>query len=273
MWHAGPAPVFTAAHFHRQRDRHLRRVRLSRAAGLGLGHFFYISIILAAFAGGAWVGGSAALVATGLFAAGVVINPHIPPSEVLSTSTGIRAFTYMTVGVVTGYFANANRGLMEELQLLAERDALTGLPNTRAFERAITERLAREQSFALLVGAVDPGQEAHTRAQLEGEWLRGIAGRLQHALPPGDEVARIGETEFAVLTYAASARDAGTIAARLQRIVAEEGSNVTLRVGGVPTGRDERALALPGGGRAACARRVILRDTSVVQFPLASQAE
>jgi K+-sensing histidine kinase KdpD len=103
--------------------------------GLGVGHLFYISIMLAALATGPAIGAGAAVAATAMFASGVLLNPHIPPSEVLTTSTGIRFVTYMTVGIVTGYFAKRSRLLMGELQLLADRDALTGLPNTRAFER------------------------------------------------------------------------------------------------------------------------------------------
>ena len=116
--------------------------------GLGVGHLFYISIMLAALATGPAIGAGAAVAATGMFASGVLLNPHIPPSEVLTTSTGIRFVTYMTVGIVTGYFAKRSRVLMAELQLLADRDALTGLPNTRAFERAIGERLGRDQPWA-----------------------------------------------------------------------------------------------------------------------------
>src|SRR5213078_2595203 len=101
------------------------------------------------------IGAAAAAVATGMFAAGLLLNPHIPSNEVLTTSTAIRFLTYMTVGIVTGYFVKRNRVLMGELQLLAERDALTGLPNTRAFERAIGERLGGDQPFALIVGGVD----------------------------------------------------------------------------------------------------------------------
>jgi len=242
--------------------------------GLGLGHFFYIPIILAAFAGGPWIGAAGAVAATGLFAAGIVINPHLASSDVLSTNTGIRFVTYMTVGVVTGYFANANRTLLEELQLLAERDALTGLPNTRAFERAITERLAREQPFALLVGAVDsPGLWPSPRALLEDdEALRGIAGRLQHALPPGDEIARIGDSEFAVLTYAASAREAGTIAARLQRLIADEGSRITFGWAACPQDGTNALSLYRAADERLYARRVIQRDTSLVQFPQAGPA-
>src|ERR671934_63232 len=174
--------------------------------GLGLGHFFYVSIILAALATGPAIGAAAAGVATAMFAAGVLINPRIPPSEVLTTSTGIRFLTYMTVGVVTGYFAKRNRILMADLALLAERDALTGLPNTRAFERAIGERLAREQPFGLIVGDVDALTTGSAGEKLHADdVLREVAARLQRSLLPGDEVARVGDDEFAVLTHASSA--------------------------------------------------------------------
>ena len=103
--------------------------------GLGLGHFFYVSIILAALVTGPAIGAAAAVIATAMFATGVIINPQIPPSEVLTTSTGIRFVTFVTVGIVTGYFAKRNRTLLAELRLLADRDALTGLPNTRVFHR------------------------------------------------------------------------------------------------------------------------------------------
>src|SRR5947207_73859 len=211
--------------------------------GLGLGHFFYVSIILAALATGPAIGAAAAVVATGMFAAGLLLNPHIPSNEVLTTSTAIRFVTYMTVGVVTGYFAKRNRVLMGELQLLAERDAITGLPNTRAFEQVIGARLVHAQPFALIVGGVDelPRNGRHTSDADDG--LREIAARLLHSLPPGDDVARIGEDSFAVLTYASSATDAGKIAAHLQRALADDGFSVTFACAAYPQD-GERALSL-----------------------------
>jgi hypothetical protein len=75
--------------------------------------------------------------ATILYATGLVLNPPISTSEVISTSTAIRLVTFLAVGAVTGYFAREGRRATAELQVLAERDAVTGLPNTRASERAI----------------------------------------------------------------------------------------------------------------------------------------
>jgi GGDEF domain-containing protein len=218
--------------------------------GLGIAHFLYVAIILAAVAGGPWIGASAATIATAMYATGVLVNPDIPSSEVVTMSTAIRFVTYVSVGVVTGYFANRNQALMKELELLAERDALTGTPNTRAFERAITERLGRQEPFALLIGGVDSFEEHMRRGKLHADdTLRHVANRLQHALLPGDEVARVGSDQFAILTYSRSDRrrtDLGE-APRSPRHGRPLGH---VRLGLVPAGWIERSLALPSRRRA-----------------------
>jgi diguanylate cyclase (GGDEF)-like protein len=235
--------------------------------GLGLGHFFYISIILAALATGPAIGGGAAVIATAMFAIGVIINPQIPPSEVLTTSTGIRFVTYVTVGVVTGYFAKRNRTLLAELRLLADRDALTGLPNTRVFERAIGERLGRDQPFALIVGRVDDLRSHTSRASIDtDDVLRQVASRLMHWLPPGDEVARVGDDSFAVLTYPGSAGDAGKIAAHLQGLLAGDGFAITFGWAACPQDGSNALSLYRAADERLYARRIIHRRTTVVPF-------
>lgn len=156
--------------------------------GLGIGHFYYLSILLAALATGPWLGAFAGAGATGLYATGVVLNPSIQSSEVLSASTAIRLVTYVAVGGVIGYFAKESRRATAELKVLAERDAVTGLPNTRAFERAIGDRLAGEQPFVLLVGALAAdGATAETSSLVNS-----VDELLIHALEPEDDLARIG---------------------------------------------------------------------------------
>lgn len=236
-------------------------VAIYEKPGLGLGHFFYVSIILAALAGGTWMGLAAAAGATGLFAGGVLINSSIPSTEVLTSSTAIRGTTFVMVGVVTGYFANRNRALVNELELLAERDALTGLPNTRAFERAINERLAREEPFALIVGAVD---SFDGRDLDHDELLRQVANRLLHSLLPGDEVARVGDEQFAVLTYATGTAEASRTANHLQNVLAGDGFSVTF---GWAAYRQDGSNALSlyrAADERLYARRVIHRDPSIV---------
>src|SRR5947209_4020245 len=70
--------------------------------GLGIGHFYYLSIALAAMAGGAALGASAGAVATGLYVAGVLINPNVPSHDLLTTGTVTRGVTYVTIGALIG---------------------------------------------------------------------------------------------------------------------------------------------------------------------------
>lgn len=161
---------------------------------------------------------------------------------------------------------------MAELELLAERDALTGLPNTRVFERAIGDRLGRDEAFALLVGDVD--SFAGSRGTLQADdVLREVASRLLHSLRPGDEVARVGDDEFAVLTYAASAGDARKVAAASAARARRRRVRRHVRLGGVPAGRIERALALPRRRRALYARRMIHRQAMVIPLPEPASAD
>ena len=52
--------------------------------GLGIGHFLYISIALAAMAGGPALGALAGTVATALYVSGVLLNPRMPSHEILT---------------------------------------------------------------------------------------------------------------------------------------------------------------------------------------------
>ena len=66
---------------------------LYETPGLGIGHFYYLPILLAALATGPWLGTLAGVGATALYATGVVLNPAISTSEVISASTAIRLVT------------------------------------------------------------------------------------------------------------------------------------------------------------------------------------
>ena len=66
----------------------------------------------------------------------------MPSSEIVTISTPIRLVNYLAIGALLGWFAAHYREANAELQVLAQRDLVTGLPNTRAFEQAIDRRLA-----------------------------------------------------------------------------------------------------------------------------------
>jgi len=242
---------------------------LYETPGLGIGHFYYLPILLAALATGPWFGALAGAAATGMYATGVVLNPAIQSSEVLSTSTAIRFVTYVAVGCVTGYFARESRRATAELQVLAERDAVTGLPNTRAFERAIGERLAAQQPFVLLVGALDAQSSPADPASV----VNSVAELLLRALEPEDDLARIGHQEFAVLAPLPRAEDARRLAAHLERVLAGSRVGVTFGWATFPQDGDNALALYRAADERLYARRVISRNESANVVPLARDPE
>jgi diguanylate cyclase (GGDEF)-like protein len=191
--------------------------------GLGIGHFYYVAIALVALGLGPYWGAAAGVLATALYATGVALNHAIPTSDLYAISTPIRLVTYVAIGTLLGWFAAHYRAANAELQLLAQRDMVTGLPNTRAFELAIDRRLDAAQPFALLVGDLDA-------LEFEGdrdEALRRVSEALIGALGAEADVARVGGDEFAVLSTCESVEQAAQLAARLERNLCEAGSLVT----------------------------------------------
>lgn len=170
--------------------------------GLGLGHFFYIPVALLALAGGTRIGLFGGCLATVLYALAVAATPSLPTHDLLTLATAIRFVTYSSCGLLVGWFANEHRRHVGQLRELAERDFLTGILNTRVFDDALAERCALGQPFLVLIGDMDNLKEindthGHTTGNKE---LRRVADMLTKSLRTGDQLARIGGDEFAVLT-------------------------------------------------------------------------
>jgi diguanylate cyclase (GGDEF)-like protein len=196
--------------------------------GPGIGHFVYVPVALIALATGPVLGGAAGVGAAALYALGVLLNPDVPPDEALSLGTTIRLVTYSGTGALIGWFARDNRRLLAELQILAERDSLTGLPNTRAFEAAIHRRLEAGEPFALLVGDMCPLKREEEDLGAHGsDVLLELATMLGRSLRPSDELARVGDTEFAILACVASSADASRLVTQLERTLAGQGLAIT----------------------------------------------
>jgi len=213
--------------------------------GIGIGHFFYISIALAAMAGGPGLGALAGMLATGFYVSAVLLNSQMPSHEILTAGTFTRLATYVSIGALIGWFASRNRTMMSDLRVLAERDVLTGLPNTRAFEAAITRRLESGIPFALLLADMDSlGEFNRDEGYAAGdEALRKLAENLAGALSPGDDVARVGSDEFAVLVAVQASIDATRRAGELERTLGS--GRTTATVGWAVHPHDgENALAL-----------------------------
>jgi diguanylate cyclase (GGDEF)-like protein len=203
--------------------------------GLGLGHFFYIPVALLALAAGTRIGFLGGALATGLYALAIVLTPRLPTRDVLTAATAIRFMTYSSCGVLVGWFANQHRRHADQLRVLAERDFLTGILNTRVFDEALARRCHTGRPFVLLLGDMDDLKEindTHGHAAGNNE-LRRLAETLTRLLRPGDDLARVGGDEFAILTDV-RATEAAELCSGMRGVLAAEDLHVTFGWAALP---------------------------------------
>jgi diguanylate cyclase (GGDEF)-like protein len=116
--------------------------------------------------------------------------------------------------------------LSEQLRTLSVTDALTGLPNRRAFDErlalevAVTQRYGR--SLAVVMIDLDRFKETNDRyGHAAGdEVLRAVAAILDRQRRSVDLVARFGGEEFVAILPHADRRAAGIWAERVRRAIA-----------------------------------------------------
>lgn len=149
----------------------------------------------------------------------------------------------MTLAVVAALLRHARRehdGLLaanRQLDLALSReaetartDALTGLPNARAFSEYVSRELARSRRsrapLALLYVDLDDFKAVNdTHGHAAGDaLLRRVGAVLQSVLRTGDIATRIGGDEFVVLLSDIGAQEAKQIAVRLVNAVHREAS-------------------------------------------------
>ncbi len=121
---------------------------------------------------------------------------------------------------------------LDELEYIADRDTLTGIPNRRAFLRALEETIeaaeisvplsATSKGPALAMIDIDHFKKVNdVLGHLVGDSvLFAAADRLTENIRRVDMLGRIGGEEFAVCMPAVSLGDAEALAERLRRAVA-----------------------------------------------------
>jgi GGDEF domain-containing protein len=231
--------------------------------GLGIAHGFYLAIVLAGIATGPLLGALAGVLATGLYAVAIVINPHVPPAEIPTEATAIRLGSFVLVGLMIGYFASMTRTLLAganellaELTILAERDFLTGLPNQRAFEGKISSYLQRRTPFVLLVGETAAlARLSHGGSQREREnLLLDFAELLRRAAGGEADISRTGNEQFGILV---SRGNGGQLAARLERSLDNEGCQATFGWAMYPDDGDNALALFTAASERLYARKIV----------------
>ncbi|MDQ2911032.1 MAG: GGDEF domain-containing protein [Actinomycetota bacterium] len=244
--------------------------------GLGLGHFYYFPIAMVALACGPLWGAGAGLAATGFYTLGILINPHLPPAEILTASSTIRFVTYTTMGALVGWFAHNHRVLVGRLRVAAERDFLTGLLNTRAFDAALSTRLEQGKPFGLVLGDMDNLKEVNdTEGHAVGNDVLRRAGEvLTRELEEHDQLARIGGDEFAVITSLPGTDAVRALCSRLTAALAGEGMSMSFGWAVCPRDGDSALLLYRAADERLYAQKLIRsRFTAAEVLSMPTRAE
>ena len=119
------------------------------------------------------------------------------------------------------------RGVLETtLQRLAEQDPLTGIANRQGFQTLLAARLAENEGRGLALGHLDLDNFRHANDALGHQagdrLILQVVSRLKSQLEAGDQLARLGSDEFALLIDTRRApQRAEWMAERITEVMAE----------------------------------------------------
>lgn len=210
------------------------------APGVDRGWFFIVPVAISSIAAGLSEGVMVAFISSALcafYSAATVGQLVIPDLMSLITT---RFTLYGLTAVVLGIFADAYRGLQNDLQEKASLDPLTQVANVARFydEMGIMER-ARVASFALLLVDMDDLKTINDKHghQTGSAAIKTVADSLRQVVRTGDCVARFGGDEFVVILRDADRAGAQIVINRLR---------ATLRTAILP-GAPDRTLSVSAG--------------------------
>ncbi|MDP2745002.1 bifunctional diguanylate cyclase/phosphodiesterase [Pseudomonas sp.] len=100
-------------------------------------------------------------------------------------------------------YARERGNLNDTLHRLAEQDALTGIANRQGFQTLLAARLAEYEGRGLTLGHLDLDNFRHANDALGYQGgdslILQVVARIKAQLQAGDQVARLGSDEFALL--------------------------------------------------------------------------
>ncbi len=192
----------------------------------GLSLLYIVPIAVAGWTHGRLVGVATALQAAGWWLWADLHWQTTPSLFATAWNALTRLVIFATMGIGSAMIHADRRRLSELLareQSLARTDALTGLPNGRAFREHATQDLARARRegspVTLVYLDIDNFKHVNDRyGHARGDaFLADIAETIRAGLRAGDHAARLGGDEFGVLLWGAD-EPAGTMVA--ERLVA-----------------------------------------------------
>jgi len=143
----------------------------------------------------------------------------------------------------------ANQRLLRELQSLSRTDGLTGVPNRRSFDEALTQEIARSRrhrdALGLVMLDIDHFKKINDAHGHPGgdEVLRSFARTVAGTLREGDVLYRYGGEEFVALLSHADLAGAVNAAERIVRAVSESPIQVGPTAINITTSAGVAALA------------------------------